>query len=52
MSKLRDKYDTLRLDAEAERDKSNGANGKRDYSRGGAGDPLDNEDYSPGGIRI
>jgi hypothetical protein len=24
----------------------------RDYSRGGAGDPLDNEDYSPGGIKI
>jgi hypothetical protein len=24
----------------------------RDYSRGGAGDPLNNEDYSPGGIKL
>jgi len=48
MSKLRDKYDQLRLDAEAERGKSSSANGKRDYSRGGAGDPLDSEDYSKG----
>ena len=52
MAKLRDKYDQLRLDAESERDRSNGSNGRRDYSRGGASDPLDNEDYSPGGIRI
>lgn len=48
VGKLRDKYDQLRLDAEAEREKANGnSNGRRrDYSRGGAGDPLDNEDYS------
>lgn len=51
MSKLREKYDQLRLDAEAERDKQNGhgpARSGRDYSRGGAGDPLDDEDYSKG----
>ncbi len=27
-------------------------NSRRDYSRGGAGDPLDSEDYSPGGIKL
>ena len=50
MTKLRDKYDTLRLDAEAERGGHPNGNGRkpRDYSRGGAGDPLDNEDYSKG----
>jgi hypothetical protein len=25
---------------------------RRDYSRGGASDPLDNEDYTPGGIKL
>jgi hypothetical protein len=45
MAKLRVRYDQLRLDAEAERGKSNGHR-PRDYSRGGASDPLDNEDYS------
>jgi hypothetical protein len=30
--------------------RSNGR--RRDYSRGGAGDPLDNEDYTPGGIKL
>ena len=53
MSKLRAKYDQLRLEAKAERDRANGNGRKpRDYSRGGAADPLDNEDYSPGGIKI
>ena len=55
MPKLRDKYDQLRLEAIAERERQNGngsAKPRRDYSRGGASDPLDNEDYSPGGIKI
>lgn len=48
MPKLREKYDQLRLEAKRERDELNERRRKRDYSRGGAGDPLDNEDYSKG----
>jgi len=54
IAKLRDKYDTLRLDAEAERDGHQNGNGRkpRDYSRGGAGDPLTDQRYGEGTTEI
>jgi hypothetical protein len=52
MAKLREKYDQLRLDAEAERDKS-GSNGHGpSRRRGGAGDDLSGEVYGQGRTRI
>jgi len=52
MTKLRDKYDQLRLNAEAEREKQNGSNGNRPGRRGGAADDLSGEVYGQGRTRI
>jgi len=49
---LRDKYDQLRLNAEAEREKQNGSNGNRPGRRGGAADDLSGEVYGQGRTRI
>jgi hypothetical protein len=51
MAKLRVRYDQLRLDAEAERGRLNGHR-PRDYSRGGAGDPLTDQRYGEGATEI
>ena len=51
MAKLRDKYDQLRLNAEAEREKQ-GSNGTRPGRRGGASDDLSGEVYGQGRTRI
>lgn len=53
MSKLRAKYDQLRLEAKAERDKLSGSNGNgRPRRRGGAADDLSGEVYGQGRTRI
>jgi hypothetical protein len=53
MPKLRAKYDQLRLEAKAERDKLNGSNGHgRPRRRGGAADDLSSEVYGQGRTRI
>jgi hypothetical protein len=53
VAKLRDKYDTFRLDAEAERDKANGNGPRRSNMRGGgAADPLTDQVYGQGETTI
>lgn len=52
MAKLRVRYDQLRLDAEAERDKASSNGRPRDYSRGGAADPLTDQRYGEGATEI
>jgi hypothetical protein len=53
MQKLRQKYDQLRLEAKAERDKLNGTNGRGpSHRRGGASDPLTDQRYGEGATEI
>jgi Helix-turn-helix domain len=50
--KLREKYDTLRLEAKRERDQLNGHGGNRPQRRGGQSDDLSGEVYGQGRTRI